>query len=54
MVAALILDDQPILATGKVNHAYEPIVLLGCADRLKLARAGPGRALDIDPLPAGA
>ncbi|WP_437323889.1 xanthine dehydrogenase family protein molybdopterin-binding subunit [Sorangium sp. So ce381] len=50
-VVALILDDQPILATGKVNHAYEPIVLLGCADRLKLARAVQAVALDIDPLP---
>ncbi|WP_437522922.1 xanthine dehydrogenase family protein molybdopterin-binding subunit [Sorangium sp. So ce726] len=50
-VVALIQDDQPILATGKVNHAYEPIVLLGCADRLKLARAIQAVALDIDPLP---
>ncbi|WP_437644412.1 xanthine dehydrogenase family protein molybdopterin-binding subunit [Sorangium sp. So ce362] len=50
-VVALILDDQPILGTGKVNHAYEPIVLLGCADRLKLSRAVQAVALDIDPLP---
>ncbi|WP_437275648.1 xanthine dehydrogenase family protein molybdopterin-binding subunit [Sorangium sp. So ce375] len=50
-VVALIQDDQPVLAAGKVNHAYEPIVLLGCADRLKLARAVQAVALDIDPLP---
>ncbi|WP_438038403.1 xanthine dehydrogenase family protein molybdopterin-binding subunit [Sorangium sp. So ce128] len=50
-VVALILDDQPILAAGRVNHAYEPIALLGCADRLKLARAVQAVTLDIDPLP---
>ncbi|MGK3991766.1 xanthine dehydrogenase family protein molybdopterin-binding subunit [Sorangium sp. So ce1024] len=50
-VVALILDDQPILAAGRMNHAYEPIALLGCADRLKLARAVQAVTLDIDPLP---
>ena len=50
-VVALIRDDQPILAAGRVNHAYEPVVLLGCADPLKLARAVRAVALDIEPLP---
>ena len=30
---ALILDDQPCLADGVVNHAEEPILLLAHADR---------------------
>lgn len=50
-VVALILDDQPILAAGRVNHAYEPVALLGCADRAKLARAVRAITLDIEPLP---
>src|SRR5687767_9051036 len=47
---ALIADDQPVLAEGSVNHAYEPVVLLACADRLKLARAVRAVTLDIEPL----
>ena len=31
-VVALILDDQPYLAAGRVNHAEEPVVLLAHAD----------------------
>ena len=27
---ALIVDDQPILAASKINHAYEPVALLAC------------------------
>ncbi|MGK4003007.1 xanthine dehydrogenase family protein molybdopterin-binding subunit [Sorangium sp. So ce1036] len=50
-VVALIQEDQPILAAGRVNHAYEPIALLGCADRAKLARAAAAVSLDIEPLP---
>ena len=37
-VVALIFDDQPVLAKDQVNHAYEAVALLACADRLKLAR----------------
>ena len=51
-VVALIVDDQPVLAEGRVNHAYEPVVLLGCANRSKLARARGAVTLDIEPLPA--
>lgn len=50
-VVALIADDQPVLAAGRVHHAYEPVALLGCADRLKLARAARAITLDIEPLP---
>jgi len=50
-IVALIEPDQPILAAGHINHAYEPVVLLACADRLKLARAARAVTLDIEPLP---
>ena len=36
---ALILDDQPCLASETVNHAEEPILLLAHADRHKLRKA---------------
>jgi CO/xanthine dehydrogenase Mo-binding subunit len=49
---ALIVEDQPILAVDRVNHVYEPVVLLACADKAKLARAMRAVALDIEPLPA--
>ncbi|NUP12456.1 MAG: xanthine dehydrogenase family protein [Polyangiaceae bacterium] len=49
-VVALIADDQPVLAAKQVNHAYEPIVLLACADRRKLTLAKLAVHLDIEPL----
>jgi CO/xanthine dehydrogenase Mo-binding subunit len=49
-VVAVIAYDQPVLASTAINHAYEPIVLLACADRAKLARAKLAVHLDIDPL----
>lgn len=49
---ALIELDQPVLAADRIHHAYEPVVLLACADRLKLARAARAITLDIEPLPA--
>ena len=51
-VVATILDDQPVLADVEIRHAYEPILLLGCADKQKLARAREAVKLDIEPLPA--
>ncbi|UQA54693.1 xanthine dehydrogenase family protein molybdopterin-binding subunit [Polyangium aurulentum] len=51
-IVATIVDDQPILAADRINHAYEPVVLLACADRQKLARAAKAVHLDIEPLPA--
>lgn len=51
-VVQLIVDDQPILASGRINHCYEPVLLLACNDKLKLARAVAAVSLEIDPLPA--
>ncbi len=48
---ALIVDDQPILAASKINHAYEPVALLACESEEKLARARCAVRLDIEPLP---
>ena len=49
---ALIAEDQPVLAGRHLNHAYEPVVLLACADKYKLLRAAAAVTLDIEPLPA--
>lgn len=38
-VVALILNDQPILAEGQVNHREEPILLLAHRDRHLLEKA---------------
>jgi CO/xanthine dehydrogenase Mo-binding subunit len=51
-VVQLIEDDQPILAAERLNHRYEPVVLLACADKAKLARAAQAVVLDIEELPA--
>ncbi|MBI4950434.1 MAG: xanthine dehydrogenase family protein [Myxococcales bacterium] len=51
-VVALLVDDQPVLARARVNHAYEPVVLLACADRGKLERAVAAVRLEIEPEPA--
>ncbi len=45
-----ISTEQPILAKDHVAHAYEPIVLLACADKQKLGRAMLAVQLDIEPL----
>lgn len=49
---ALIVEDQPYLADGDVNHAEEPIVLLAHADRYLLEEARQKVRIEIDPLPA--
>ena len=49
---ALILDDQPCLAAGVVNHAEEPILLLAHPDRHKLWKAVEAVSIEYDPLPA--
>ncbi|MFO0758759.1 MAG: xanthine dehydrogenase family protein molybdopterin-binding subunit [Byssovorax sp.] len=51
-IVAVIAEDQPILASDRVNHAYEPIALLACEDARKLALAMRAVRLDIEPLPA--
>jgi hypothetical protein len=45
-VIALITDDQPCLAGGRVNQAEEPVVLLAHADRSLLDRARAGYLAD--------
>ena len=49
---ALILDDQPCLADGIVNHPEEPILLLAHPDRHQLSGAIEAVEIAYDPLPA--
>jgi CO/xanthine dehydrogenase Mo-binding subunit len=49
---ALILDDQPCLADGVVNHPEEPILLLAHPDRHQLWKAVEAVSIEYDPLPA--
>ena len=49
---ALILDDQPCLASEAVNHPEEPILLLAHADRHKLRKAVEAVAIEYEALPA--
>src|SRR5438105_1613230 len=51
-VVALILNDQPYLADGAVNHAEEPILLLAHEDKYLLEEARRAVRVDIEPLPA--
>jgi CO/xanthine dehydrogenase Mo-binding subunit len=47
---ALILDDQPYLADGSVNHPEEPVLLLAHQDKYLLEEARRRVRLEIDPL----
>ena len=49
---ALILDDQPCLADGVINHPEEPVILLAHADKHVLAKAVNAIAIDAETLPA--
>jgi CO/xanthine dehydrogenase Mo-binding subunit len=49
---ALILDDQPCIASEFVNHPEEPILLLAHPDRHKLPKAVEAVSIEYDPLPA--
>ncbi len=49
---ALILDDQPCLTDGVVNHPEEPILLLAHAERHKLWKAIAAVTIDYEELPA--
>jgi CO/xanthine dehydrogenase Mo-binding subunit len=49
---ALILDDQPYLADGFVNHAEEPVVLLAHKDKYLLEEARRNVKIEIEELPA--
>jgi len=48
---ALILDDQPCLADGRVNHPEEPILLLAHEDPHLLRKAVDAVSIEYDPLP---
>ncbi len=47
-----IADDQPALAADIVRHAEEPVALVACADRERLAAAVRHVSVDYEPLPA--
>jgi CO/xanthine dehydrogenase Mo-binding subunit len=49
---ALILDDQPCLADGFVNHPEEPILLLAHPERHKLWKAIEAVSIEYEELPA--
>ena len=49
---ALILDDQPCLASNVINHPEEAVVLLAHPDRSLLECAREAVRIDVEPLPA--
>jgi len=49
---ALILDDQPCLASDTVNHCEEPILLLAHAERHKLRMAVDAVSIEYELLPS--
>ena len=49
---ALILEDQPCLADGVVNHPEEPVLLLAHADRHLLRKAVEAISIEYEELPA--
>jgi CO/xanthine dehydrogenase Mo-binding subunit len=49
---ALIVDDQPCLASEFVNHPEEPILLLAHPDRHALPKAVAAISIEYEPLPA--
>lgn len=49
---ALIVDDQPCLADGAVNHPEEPILLLAHPNRHLLPKAVEAVSIEYDSLPA--
>jgi CO/xanthine dehydrogenase Mo-binding subunit len=49
---ALLLEDQPCLADGAVNHPEEPILLLAHPDKYLLEEARRAVRIAYEPLPA--
>ncbi len=49
---ALILNDQPYLADGKVNHPEEPILLLAHPDKYMAEKARQNVTVEIEEQPA--
>jgi len=50
-VVKLIMDDQPYLASGTVNHPEEPVVLIAHGERARAEEARRHVTIEIDPLP---
>src|SRR5262249_14610830 len=48
----LLIDDQPCLADGFVNHPEEPVVLLAHPDKYLLEEARRAVRIEIEPQPA--
>ena len=51
-VVALLVDDQPCLADGQINHPEEPVVLLAHPDKHWAERARQHVRIVTEPLPA--
>ena len=51
-VVALLVDDQPCLADGQINHPEEPVVLLAHPDKFIAERARRHVRILTEPLPA--
>lgn len=51
-MVTMFLEDQPLLAVDRVNHAEEPILLLAHADRESLAAAVAAVEIEYEPEPA--
>ncbi|MGA7919381.1 MAG: xanthine dehydrogenase family protein molybdopterin-binding subunit [Candidatus Acidiferrales bacterium] len=49
---ALLIEDQPCLADGVVNHCEEPVALLAHPDKYLLEEARRSVRIDMEPLPA--
>ena len=49
---ALLIEDQPALADEWINHAEEPILLLGHTDKYLVEEARRAVRVDVEPLPA--
>ncbi|MFY9802844.1 MAG: xanthine dehydrogenase family protein molybdopterin-binding subunit [Candidatus Acidiferrales bacterium] len=49
---ALLIEDQPCLADGFVNHCEEPVILLAHHDKYLLEEARRNVRIAIEPLPA--
>jgi CO/xanthine dehydrogenase Mo-binding subunit len=50
-VVALLTDDQPYLASDRINHAEEPVVLLAHRDKEVVEEARRRVTMHVDPLP---
>ena len=48
-VAVNQLEDEPVLVSREFRHPQQPVLLLACADRAKLARASSAISLEVEP-----